>query len=149
MSAGSAGLFGTAPSSLKRNVRGAGMWIETALCAKGFVSSRATAQARDPGPSTPCPLDRLRSTGSPLSRGRRLRDLALGLPHHVDKAREQIMAVARAGRGLRVVLHRKYRPVGEREAAVRAVEQRHVGLLHVLRQRVLVDREAVVHRGDL
>src|SRR6478752_8029252 len=110
MSAGSAGLFGTAPSSLKRNVRGAGMWIETASCAKSFVSFRASAQARDPGPSTPCPLNRLRSTGSPLSRGRRLRDLALGLPHHVDKAREQIMTVARAGCVLGLILHREHRP---------------------------------------
>src|SRR4051794_13110580 len=59
------------------------------------------------------------------------------------------MTVARAGRRLRMVLHREYRLVLEREAAVRAVEQRDVGLLDILRQRLLVYREAVVHRGDL
>jgi len=31
----------------------------------------------------------------------------------------------------------------------RSVEQRHVGLLHVIRQAGAVDREAVIHRGDL
>ena len=59
------------------------------------------------------------------------------------------MAVARAGRGFRVVLHREHRLVFERDAAIGAVEQRHMRLLDILRQRVLVDREAVVHRSDL
>src|SRR4029078_10778487 len=72
-----------------------------------------------------------------------------GLPHHLAKAREEIMTVARAGRGLRMVLHREDGPVLEREAAIGAVEQRHMRLLNILRQRILVDREAVVHRGDL
>src|ERR1019366_6924470 len=59
------------------------------------------------------------------------------------------MAVARAGGGFRVVLYREHRFVLERDAAIGAVEQRHMGLLDIVRQRVLVDREAVVHRGDL
>src|SRR5882724_6415183 len=69
--------------------------------------------------------------------------------HQPDEAPEQIVAVARAGRGFRVVLHREHRSVLEREAAVRAVEQRDVRLVDVLRQRVLVDRKAVIHRCDL
>src|SRR5689334_15036379 len=76
-------------------------------------------------------------------------NLALGLPHHLDETREEIMTVARAGRGLRMVLHREHRLVLEREAAIGSVEQRHVRLLDILRQRVLVHRESVVHRGDL
>ncbi len=73
----------------------------------------------------------------------------VALAHQAGEAAEQIVAVARAGRGLRVVLHREHRPVLQREAAVRAVEQRDVRLLDIRRQRLLVDREAVVHRGDL
>src|SRR5436309_14486629 len=59
------------------------------------------------------------------------------------------MAVARAGRGFWMILHREHRLVLQGEAAVRAVEQRDVSLLDVLRQRLLVDREAMIHRGDL
>src|SRR5215831_11476586 len=59
------------------------------------------------------------------------------------------MAVARARRGFGMVLHREYGLVLERDAAIRAIEQRHMRLLAILRQRVLVHSEAVVHRGDL
>src|SRR5215211_3829860 len=59
------------------------------------------------------------------------------------------MAVARTRRRLGMILHREHRPVLEREAAVRSIEQRDVSLLDILRQRLLVDCEAVVHRGDL
>src|SRR6266581_4946789 len=54
--------------------------------------------------------------------------IALVRAHQVDEAREQIMAVARAGRSLGMILHREYRPVFERQPAVRAVEQRHMRL---------------------
>src|SRR5262249_3636245 len=74
---------------------------------------------------------------------------SLPLPHHPDEALEQVAAVARSGRGLRVVLHREHRPVLERDAAGRAVVQRDMGLDRVRRQGRAVDREAVVHRGDL
>src|SRR5262245_13241057 len=70
-------------------------------------------------------------------------------PHQLYEALEQVVAVARTGRGFRVVLHREYRLVLECDAAVGAVEQRHVGLGGVRRQGRAVDREAVVHRGDL
>ena len=40
--------------------------------------SSRESEAQMPGPSTPCPLDKLRRTGSPLSRGRRLTSSA---PH--------------------------------------------------------------------
>src|SRR3954462_1468040 len=65
----------------------------------------------------------------------------LPFAHQPDKAVEQIMAVARAGRAFRVILHREHRPVLEREAAVRAVEQRDVRLLGFRRQRVRIHRE--------
>src|ERR1043166_7890320 len=58
---------------------------------------------------------------------------ALVRPHHVDEAGKQIMAVARTGRGLGMILHREHRPVLERDAAVRAVEQRDVRLARVRR----------------
>src|SRR5262245_7351894 len=74
---------------------------------------------------------------------------ALVLAHHLGKALEQIMAVAWSGRRLGMVLHREYRLVLERDAAVRAVEQRHVGLHRVGRESGAVDGEAVVHGGDL
>src|SRR5215470_7840787 len=78
-----------------------------------------------------------------------LSNLAFGLPHHLDEAREEIVTVTRAGRSLGMVLHREHRLVLERDAAIRTVEQREVRLLDILRKRFLVDREAVVHRGDL
>src|SRR5689334_10459474 len=59
------------------------------------------------------------------------------LAHQIRKAPEQIMAVARPGRCLGMVLHREHRLVLEREAAVRTVEQRDMGLLDILRQRLL------------
>src|SRR5919106_1067976 len=62
----------------------------------------------------------------------------LARPHQLHEPREEIVAVARAGRRFGVVLHREHRPVLQRDAAVRAVEQRHMGLLDVLRQAVLV-----------
>src|SRR5437899_2000970 len=71
------------------------------------------------------------------------------LPHQTHKPLEQVAAVARAGRGLGMVLHREHRLVLERDAAVRAVEQRHMRLDCVRGQRRAVDREAMVHRGDL
>src|SRR5262249_27581524 len=70
-------------------------------------------------------------------------------PHQRDEPVEQVVAVARTGRGFRVILDREHRLVLERDAAVRAVEQRYMRLLGVRRQRGAVDREAVVHRGDL
>src|SRR5262245_39804496 len=73
----------------------------------------------------------------------------LVLAHHLDEPREQIMAVAWAGRRFGMVLHREHRLVPERDAAVRAVEQRDMRLGRVRRQGRAVDREAVVHRGDL
>src|SRR5215831_3399781 len=69
--------------------------------------------------------------------------------HQPDKTIKQVVAVARPRRGLGVVLHREHRGPLERDAAVRSIEQRHVGLLHVTRQARAVDREAVIHRGDL
>src|SRR5436305_1843684 len=44
------------------------------------------------------------------------------LAHQLDEAAEQIVAVARAGRGLGVVLHREHRTALERDAAIGAVE---------------------------
>ena len=59
----------------------------------------------------------------------------LGLPSDallradlVEEAREQVVAVVRAGRGFGVVLHREDRLAVDAEAGIGAVEQRDVGL---------------------
>ena len=69
--------------------------------------------------------------------------------HHLDEAGEEVVAVLRAGRGFRVVLHREHRLVLQLQPAIGAVEQRDVGLLDDLGQAFAVDGEAVIHRGDL
>jgi len=43
---------------------------------------------------------------------------AFGRTHHRHEAAEQEMAIARAGRSLRMILHREDRPVFERQSAV-------------------------------
>src|SRR6202021_1423650 len=63
---------------------------------------------------------------------------ALERAHVIDEAAEQIMTVARAGRGFGMILHREHRPVVERQSAIRTVEQRHVGFYGVSRQRCAV-----------
>src|SRR3954454_21266686 len=86
----------------------------------------------------------------PGPRGLESRGSALpALPHQSYEPLEQIAAVARAGRGLGVVLDREHRLVLERDAAVRAIEQRHMRLHRICWQRRAVDRKAVVHGGDL
>src|SRR3546814_9500046 len=59
------------------------------------------------------------------------------------------MAVPRAGRGLRVVLHGEHGPALDRDALVGAVEEGDVALDHTLGQRRGIDHEAVVLAGDL
>src|SRR5258708_18303376 len=71
------------------------------------------------------------------------------LAHEARETGEQIMAVARAGRGLGVVLHREDRPVLEGDAAIGAVEQGHVRLDRVCRHRRPIDRKAMVHGDDI
>ena len=71
------------------------------------------------------------------------------LRHLVHEPAEEIVAVARARRGLGVVLNREGRAVGQRDAAIRAVEQRDMGDARIGGQRGRVDRETVVHRNDL
>ena len=73
--------------------------------------------------------------------GKPLSSRAIGFPrarlrHHLDETPEKIMAVLRAGRGFRMVLHRKGRPIGQRQPAIRAVEQRDMGFPGIVRQRV-------------
>src|SRR5438105_2755958 len=69
--------------------------------------------------------------------------------HQVGEPLEQIMRIARAGRGLGVILDGKHRFAVELDAAIGAIEQRHMGLGRALRQGCLIHRKAVVHRGDL
>src|SRR5579859_4810951 len=79
-------------------------------------------------------------------------DLASGpllRAHQIGEAVEQIVRVARAGRGLGVILHREHRLAVELDAAIGAVEQRDVRLRRAFRQSRLVHGKAVVHRGDL
>src|SRR5229473_777755 len=68
--------------------------------------------------------------------------------HQIVKSLEQIMRVARAGRGLRMILHREHRLAVELYAAIGAVEQRDVRLRRSGRQRLLIHGKTMVHRGD-
>src|SRR3984957_13626151 len=54
------------------------------------------------------------------------------LAHQIGKPLEQIMGIARARRGSRVILHGKYRLAVERNSAIRTVEQRDMGLCRAL-----------------
>src|SRR5437764_13434524 len=74
---------------------------------------------------------------------------SLRLFHFLDEAGEEIMTVLRAGRGFRVILHREDRLAVERQAAIRPVEQRDMGLDHPLGQAGAIDGEAVIHGSDL
>src|SRR5207247_11190985 len=68
--------------------------------------------------------------------------------HQIGEPLEQIMRVARAGGGFRVILHREHRLALKLDAAIGAVEQRDMGLRCAVRQGRLIHRETVVHRGD-
>src|SRR5690606_41504951 len=54
----------------------------------------------------------------------------------------------RAGAGLGVALEAECRPVGQFEALQRAVEERYMGHLHVVGQRLRIDVEAMILAGD-
>ena len=56
------------------------------------------------------------------------------LLHRADEAGEEVVAVLRAGRGFRVILHRENRVALERQAAIRAVEERDMGFDDALGQ---------------
>src|SRR5262245_39473607 len=66
-----------------------------------------------------------------------------------QKPLEQIGAVLRARRGLRVVLDREHGPIAQAQSLERAIEQRQMRLLDLGRQAVRADREPVVLAGDL
>jgi hypothetical protein len=83
-------------------------------------------KSQNPAPKSP------KALFAPSRRDRRLP--LLRLLHQVDEAAEEVVAVARAGRGIGAVLHREGRAVGEPDAAVRAVEQRDVRLPGVGRE---------------
>ena len=109
------------------------------IAAAGSRSARHRSRRDRPGTAAGCSAPRRRRR-SGSARGSMAvvatsRSLLLALAHQAGEAVEQIVAVARAGRGFRVVLHREHRPVLQRDAAVRAVEQRDVRLLDVRRQR--------------
>src|SRR6185312_13928812 len=75
-----------------------------------------------------------------------LRQLQVGLQptqHEVIEALEQRPQVVRSGTRLRVPLEAEHRALPERDPLQRAVEQRAVRGLHALRERGLIDREAV------
>ena len=48
-----------------------------------------------------------------------------------------------------MILHAERVPIGQFQPRIGAIEQRHVRLADVRRQAVALDREAVVHAGDL
>src|SRR5712691_13469187 len=70
------------------------------------------------------------------------------LLHQFGKSVEQIAHVMRAGARFGVPMVAERGPVGASEALQAAVEERHVGGLEVRRERVRIDREAVVLAGD-
>src|SRR5437879_6789587 len=70
------------------------------------------------------------------------------LLHHLCEAVEEIPDVVRPRARLGVSLKAECRPVGACEALQAAVEEGHVGGLEVRRERVRVDREAVILAGD-
>src|SRR5690242_11397510 len=69
--------------------------------------------------------------------------------HHRGEPAEQITAVARAGRCLRMILDREHRTILDPEPAIRSVEERDVSFLNAFGQALRIDGEAVIHRGDL
>src|SRR3954470_7170401 len=75
--------------------------------------------------------------------------LAALFADQIDETAEQIVRVLRTGRGLGVMLDREHRTARERNTAVGAIEQRDMGFLDALGQRVGIDGKAVVHRDDL
>src|SRR3954451_4075372 len=72
-----------------------------------------------------------------------------GAENVLAEALEQIGAVHRTRRSLRMVLDREYRAIPQPDALDRAVEQRAVGDLDLFGQPVVGDREAMILAGDL
>src|SRR5436190_22095999 len=70
-------------------------------------------------------------------------------PKLLHELLEQIRAVLWPRARLRVILHAERGPVGQCEAAIAAVEQADVGFADIVREAFALDREAVVHAGDL
>src|SRR6476620_6542823 len=68
--------------------------------------------------------------------------------HQAYKAVEQRPDILRAGASLRVSLEAERRPIGERKALQRAVEQRLVRHAHIFGECPGIDLEAVVLAGD-
>src|SRR5512146_3255449 len=94
----------------------------------------------------PAPMIRMEEMS--VRRGIMLETLSQS-PHHPHKLFEQIEAVLRAGAGLGMILNTERRTVGKLDPAIRSVEQRHMGLAHILRKASPLDRKPVVHAGDL
>src|SRR5262249_4398772 len=69
--------------------------------------------------------------------------------HHLDEAAEEIARVVRAGRRLRMILHREGGLTLDRQALDGAIVQVHVCHLGAVAERVHVDHEAVILRRDL
>src|SRR5208283_3154909 len=67
---------------------------------------------------------------------------------HLDEPAEQVVAVARPGAGLRVVLHAERRAIGAGQPLVRAVEQADMGDLRRVRQRRRIDGKTMILAGD-
>src|SRR5438876_1106203 len=66
----------------------------------------------------------------------------------IDEALEEIMTVLRAGRSLRMVLHREDRLALNLQPFVGIVEERDVRRSHAKRQGGRIDHEAVILAGD-
>src|SRR5579871_3817321 len=77
-----------------------------------------------------------------------MRARSSGLAHEADEAVKQVRDVVRAGARFRMALEAEGRLVGAGQALQRAVEQADVRRAQVGRQRLGVDREAVVLARD-
>src|SRR5437588_2029849 len=72
-----------------------------------------------------------------------------GFTHQLREACEQIMAIPRSGRCLRMILHREHRLALECNSAVRTVEKRYMRFKEIIGNGCTVHGKAVVHGCDL
>ena len=130
-SRGACSAFADLPASILTNTHGPrwpprlrpDSWGPDARHLFRIIGSDATSQFRAIGQ----PLNVTTWIWRSALLGRPRRSGRLRGRHQVDEAAEEIMAVAGPGRSLGMILHREGRPVRQRNAAVRAVEQRDDG----------------------
>ena len=81
--------------------------------------------------------------------GLEIPEIALTAFHQAYETVEQVVTVLRTRGSFRMVLYTEDGSVAERDAFKRAVEERHMGYLDIIRQRIGHDDESVVLTGNL